>query len=258
MTEQELRRKYVDCAKSFFGAVSGDPRHDIIVDAYNSYLPHPRGHKLKTTDSWCAAFVSAIAILCDMTDLFAIECSCSEQIKMWKDRGRWQESDDYRPSVGDLLYWDWQDGTDYATTDNRGAPDHVGVVISSIGQDIVVCEGNKGAAHCCGYRELNRNGRYIRGYALPDYASVATEEPVSHYNPDHSLCTIDLPVLQYGAKGEAVRALQALLNAHGAKLTIDGSFGPATRAAVRQYQKSKGLTIDGSCGPQTWGSLIKG
>ena len=258
MTEQETRLKYVNCAKSFFGAVRGDKMHEIIVDAYNSYKPHPRDHKLTTTDNWCAAFVSAIAILCDMTQLFPIECSCGEQIKIWKEWGRWQESDDYRPTVGELCYYDWQDGEDYATTDNTGAPDHVGIIIWQAGADLLVCEGNKGAAHSCGYRELNRNGRYIRGYGLPDFASVAVAEPVSHYNTGGGLCTIDLPVLQYGATGAAVRALQALLNAHGAKLAIDGSFGPATRAALRSYQKENGLTIDGSCGPQSWGSLIKG
>ena len=41
------------------GAVRGDAVHKQIVDAYNSYLPHPRGYKLTYTDDYCAATVSA-------------------------------------------------------------------------------------------------------------------------------------------------------------------------------------------------------
>lgn len=37
----------------------GDAVHKSIVDAYNSYLPHPRGYKLTYTDDYCAAMVSA-------------------------------------------------------------------------------------------------------------------------------------------------------------------------------------------------------
>lgn len=255
MTEQELRLKIVNCAKSFFGAVQGDQRHEIIVDTYNSFVPHPRGYTLKSTDAWCAAFASAIFLLCDMQSLFPVECSCREQIKGWQKRGGWEEDDAYRPNIGDIIYYDWGDNGE---GDNTGVPDHVGIVIWTCGQDVLVCEGNKGAAKYVGYREMNLNGRYIRGYGLPDYASIAEAAPVSHYEPNNGNCFIELPILSYGKKGNAVRALQALLNAHGAKLTIDGSFGPATKAAVRQYQKTNDLTIDGSVGQQTWGRLIRG
>ena len=42
-----------------------------------------------------------------------------------------------------------------------------------------------------------------------------------------------------------VRSLQYLLNAHGAKLTVDGFFGPKTKAAVVAFQHAKGLTASG-------------
>lgn len=38
--------------------------------------------------------------------------------------------------------------------------------------------------------------------------------------------------------------------------TIDGSFGKLTKAAVIEYQKSKGLEPDGSVGKITWSTLI--
>ena len=65
------------------------------------------------------------------------------------------------------------------------------------------------------------------------------------------------PVLELGANGEAVKELQQKLNAAqtGAPLIVDGKFGPQTRAAVVQFQKTFGLAIDGIVGPATWGAL---
>lgn len=265
MTEQELRIKYVNCAKSFFGVEQGSERHRQIVDAYNSYLPHPRGYKLKYIDAWCAGFTSAIAILCDLTAVVPVECSCSELVKIFKRNGRWKENDAYRPMIGDLLFYDWQDGKDYANTDNTGAPDHVGIVVWANGTDFLVIEGNKGSGvSSVGYREMNINGRYIRGFGVPDYASIATPsegtgKPVTGTVPRAEICTPELAILRYGAKGEAVRALQTLLNLRGGyALSTDASFGPKTKAAVNDFQRNSKLTVDGCVGPQTWGKLVEG
>ena len=32
----------------------------------------------------------------------------------------------------------------------------------------------------------------------------------------------------------------------------DGSFGPATKNAVENFQQNEGLSVDGNCGPLTW------
>lgn len=48
-----------------------------------------------------------------------------------------------------------------------------------------------------------------------------------------------------------IRQLQAFLNACGASLAIDGSFGYATDQAIRNFQRSKGLTVDGVVGYHT-------
>jgi len=64
------------------------------------------------------------------------------------------------------------------------------------------------------------------------------------------------PTVKRGATGSTVRALQHLLNYRGASLTVDGSFGANTDAAVRSFQSSHGLTVDGRVGPQTWSALV--
>ena len=62
------------------------------------------------------------------------------------------------------------------------------------------------------------------------------------------------PTVRSGSKGNAVSALQVLLGG----LSVDGSFGPKTKAAVVAYQSAHSLSADGIAGPKTWGSLIVG
>lgn len=38
---------------------------------------------------------------------------------------------------------------------------------------------------------------------------------------------------------------------------IDGVIGPATRAAIKKFQRDNGLSADGKVGPQTWEKLIE-
>jgi len=64
------------------------------------------------------------------------------------------------------------------------------------------------------------------------------------------------PVLKEGARGQAVVNLQKKLAAHGfSPGAADGVFGPRTEAAVKAFQRAKGLAADGIVGPKTWGAL---
>lgn len=51
--------------------------------------------------------------------------------------------------------------------------------------------------------------------------------------------------------------IQATLVYHGAKIDIDGAFGPVTETAVKSFQKANGLTADGIVGPNTYEKLFK-
>ena len=63
------------------------------------------------------------------------------------------------------------------------------------------------------------------------------------------------PILKKGSTGEEVKRLQARLNELGFDLAVDGSFGPNTLAAVKEFQSRAGLEADGSVGPLTWAAL---
>jgi peptidoglycan hydrolase-like protein with peptidoglycan-binding domain len=58
-------------------------------------------------------------------------------------------------------------------------------------------------------------------------------------------------ILESGDSGWEVTKLQNALNAHGVAVTVDGSFGPATKAAVVSFQSAHGLTADGVVGDST-------
>jgi len=67
-------------------------------------------------------------------------------------------------------------------------------------------------------------------------------------------------MISYGSQGQDVADAQQLLNQHGAAppLVVDGIFGPKTRQATIEFQKSRGLAPDGIIGPLTWGALESG
>jgi hypothetical protein len=57
--------------------------------------------------------------------------------------------------------------------------------------------------------------------------------------------------------GPDVKLLQGRLNGKGANLGVDGSFGPKTLTAVKNFQQKNGLEVDGIVGPITWAQLWK-
>ncbi|MHB8872709.1 MAG: peptidoglycan-binding protein [Myxococcaceae bacterium] len=68
--------------------------------------------------------------------------------------------------------------------------------------------------------------------------------------------TSSQPTLRMGSKGASVSQLQQKLkNAGFNPGPVDGDFGPKTLAAVKAFQRSKGIGVDGIVGPITWGKL---
>lgn len=153
-------------AIKWLGKNEADGSHKEIIDIYNRIRPLPRGYKVKGTDSWCATFISAVAIKCNAADIIPLECSCGRMIEIAQKMGIWVESDAHTPSPGDIIMYDWDDS---GKGDNTGWADHVGYVVSVNNGKIKAIEGNLN--NSVGYRNIAVNERAIRGYICPKYTS---------------------------------------------------------------------------------------
>lgn len=112
---------------------------------------------------------------------------------------------------------------------------------------------------------------YIRSNAVPgvgqpvDQNYILNEEVFAGFTPAPPVEEIEteeeivnLETLRYGMEGESVKALQILLEGYGHNTVYgaDGVFGDATNAAVRSFQKERGLAVDGIVGNETWSALL--
>lgn len=64
------------------------------------------------------------------------------------------------------------------------------------------------------------------------------------------------PKLLRGSRGDAVRALQELLNTHGAGIGVDGIYGEQTTGAVDAFQRAQKLEASGAMDDATWQELL--
>jgi peptidoglycan hydrolase-like protein with peptidoglycan-binding domain len=86
--------------------------------------------------------------------------------------------------------------------------------------------------------------------------SVPTPTPNPGPTPTPSTGGLGNTTLKKGASGPEVEELQKRLKAAGFDPgTIDGKFGAKTEAAVKAFQKAKGLEADGLVGPKTKAAL---
>ena len=270
MTEIELRTAVCAQARSWLGRKEADGSHREIIDLYNKYRK-PGDYCMTYADPWCAAFSSAVGMAvsvakglpCKPCELIPSSAACDLKIAEYKRLGSWVEDDAYLPTPGDEIFYDWQDS---GAGDNTGSSDHVGIVVDVSGSSITVVDDNK--RDMVAYRMIQRNGRYIRGYGVQNYAGAATgtaatgnqstaAEPSTggaESTAPAAGFSLDLPELKIGDKGNAVKAMQGELIAMGFGCGpdgADGDFGNNTRNAVCRFQSAHGLEVDGVCGKNT-------
>ena len=170
------RAKIVSVAKSYIGTCGGSSAHADILRCFNSVKPD--GYTAKKSDPWCAEFVSACAIQAfgksTAKKYFPLSAACVYIINKAEKLNIWVESDKYIPETGDWILYDWDDS---GKGDNKGQPDHVGIVEYYKSGYIHIIEGNMGSGSGrCGRRKLRIDGRYIRGFVTPDYDRVKVNE----------------------------------------------------------------------------------
>lgn len=175
------RQSVVDQCEKWIGLKESDGSHKKIIDIYNNGRPSG-AYRMTYYDPWCACAVSAVAIELGYTSIIPVAVGCPDMINKFKALGRWKEADNYVPKIGDVVFYDWQDGKNYKTTNNTGSPDHVGIVYKVSGNTFYVWEGNMGVG-VCGIRKMEVNGRYIRGFGLPKYTGTTAPKSEKKEEP---------------------------------------------------------------------------
>lgn len=85
--------------------------------------------------------------------------------------------------------------------------------------------------------------------------NVGTLRAIASVAPS-TLLSAPVARLQMGSTGPQVAQLQEALAALGYPTgPIDGKFGPITEAALKSFQRDRGIVIDGDYGPQTQSAL---
>ena len=247
MTEQELRQSVVRIAQGWLGCKESNGTHKKIIDTYNGHKPLARGYPVKYTDAWCSTFASAVAIKAGLTDIIPTECGCEKHIQLFKKLGSWQENDAYVPAPADYVFYDWDDS---GAGDCTGAADHVGIVEKVNGSTITVIEGNM--SNAVGRRTIKVNGRYIRGYGVPKYASKANSTGTTA--PSTGLSVGDAPKsckpgrAKVTATAKGAKHPYHLIAESGGGSSVYGwvdaaDIGSTTASAARTYTVRKGDSL---------------
>ena len=173
MTPEKLitknRIKLVTTARAYLGTKQGSAKHHEIINLFNTVRPD--GWLMTYDAFWCAAYASAMAIEAFGAEkakkYFPLSANCQTIITKAKKLKIWKENDAYQPTAGDMILYDWDDS---GIGDNKGGADHIGIVEEVKNGKITVIEGNKNKA--VGERVIPVNGKYIRGFVVPDYATM--------------------------------------------------------------------------------------
>lgn len=217
---------------------------------------------------WCAVFfVWLIWMLCGKSKEKALAITfqtgpygagCNAAAQYYKQAGRFHTTD---PKIGDqIFFWNAR----------RTSVAHTGMVVDIDDDYVYTIEGNtSGASGVVANGGGVFNKRYpvgdpcIYGYGSPDY----DEEPETTTAPiSKEGLYVVMQTLKPGSKHPHVKVMQMLLIGNGydcGKSGADGSYGPATKKAVKAYQEDhkdtdgRPLAVDYSCGPKMWGSLLK-
>lgn len=169
------RQAVVDLSESWVGKKESDGSHKEIIDIYNTQKKFPRGTKMRYDWAWCACTWSALGIKLKYTPIMPVEISCYYLIELAKQMGIWQEADNYVPKPADGILYDWDDN---GSGDNKGNPDHVGVItyVNEKEGYMIAVEGNY--SNAVKKRTISLNGKFIRGFITPKYTVDTVSTPV--------------------------------------------------------------------------------
>ena len=213
---------------------------------YNNYTKYWRDIKPSyQTEPWCAIFISWIFM-----KAFGLAMA-KKLLKHWpyvycpamKDYFKLNAN----PKVGDIVIF-------YRSGEFK----HTGLVTKVKGDQFWTIEGNTSGASGI---VANGGGVCVKSYynsqlpgtkfCTPNYSLVTSIVSGNFSTSIPTTPTNTKNYLTVGDKGDAVKTLQTKLNKVGYKLTVDGEYGSATKAAVTSFQKKYNLEVDGVAGKNT-------
>lgn len=131
--------------------------------------------------------------------------------------------------------------------------------LASVRTDAGLIETSTGSIAVCVLTSQNKDQRWTPDNAGNVLCANVARAVFDFFNESSDqMDQTDPQILQLGATGELVEALQRTLNLRlnpSPKLTVDGDFGATTQAVVIRFQKEKKLTSTGIVGPETWKAL---
>jgi hypothetical protein len=210
--------------------------------------------------AWCDVFVDwcffkaygskeGQRIECQTGDCGA---GCTFSMQYYQAKGRF----DKNPKVGDQIF--------FRHSGSSGA-DHTGIVVEVTSSQVITVEGNSG-------NQVKKN-TYARSYGciigyghpLYDEADGASATPAAETKKTEvteKAVSVSLKQLSQGSTGAQVKTIQRIIYVRGinSQISIDGDFGPITKAGVIALQKklfpNTASEWDGVVGKNTWTAVL--
>lgn len=199
---------------------------------------------------WCDGFV----------DYCFVECAGGDAAAYKRAAKALGDMSAYTPSSANMFkklgsgHWIEPNGTplpgDQIFFKNSSGIFHTGLVLRVTSSTVYTIEGNTSSASgvianggCTRQKSYSRSYANIAGYGRPLW------EDGSSTNVPANTGTV---ILRRGDSGAEVKKMQELLLTRGYSLGsygADGDFGSSTYEALKQFQKYHNLTVDGEYGP---------
>jgi hypothetical protein len=264
MAEKGTVEAIIEVAKKEIGTIEGPKDNETKYGAWMKVNFQP----------WCQSFVSWCAHTAGVAK-FPKSASTVAASDQFKKENRWADARNDDPTPGDWIYFDFPD-------DGVNRISHVGLCIKNNGDGTIqVIEGNTSGTAKGDQRNggmcVEKTRAYIKnnkpklinavvGWGRPVYkgeenlpllskvgssdvpvkqASAPSATPVSPVKKEFKQFKI-------GAKGSSVKKVQEALG-----LKADGSFGPGTEKAVKDFQGKAKLPVTGVVDIKTYRAILK-
>jgi hypothetical protein len=221
---------------------------------------------------WCQSFVSWSAFTAGLDPKTYPKSASTVAAADWfKKNDRWADARNDDPTPGDWIYFDFPD-------DGVNRISHVGLCIKNNGDGTIqVIEGNTSGTAKGDQRNggmcVEKTRAYVKnkkgilnavvGWGRPVYAGEQGAALLSKANVvSDTVKTTAKPAastvkgvgkftpIKKGSKGSGVKIIQGLLG-----IKDDGSFGPGTEKAVKDFQSKKKLPVTGIVDQKTFQEL---